>query len=599
VDETDFKTPETALTIANTDIKLIVNGAASVNKNSGGGTHRANGVYGVTFDATDTATVGEIEVSVNVAGALIVFDKFAVLEEVVYDALFAAAAPGYLQPTTAGRTLDVSATGEAGLDWANIGSPTTAQNLSATNIDVDQIIASVSGAVGSVTGAVGSVTGAVGSVAAGGITAASIATDAIDADALAADAITEIQAGLSTAAALATVQADTDDIQTRLPAALSAGGNIKADVLSLGGVVQSLTDLKDFADDGYDPATNKVQGVVLVDTLTTYTGNTVQTGDSFARIGVAGAGLTNIDLPNQTMDITGNLSGSVGSVTGAVGSVTGAVGSVAAGGITAASIATDAIDADALAASAITEIQAGLSTAAALATVQADTDDIQARLPAALTAGGFIKADAVAWNALTTVALPLVPTVAGRTLDVSATGEGGVDWANVGSQNTAVTLANTTISTAQKVDVETIKTNPVVNAGTITFPTTATLASTTNITAGTITTTTNLTTNNDKTGYAIGVGGIASTAFAAGAIDAASLSADAGLEIADAVHDEVVDGVITHRQSIRLLNSASGAKLSGAGTATVFIRDLGDTKDRVTATVDASGNRSAVTRDLT
>lgn len=51
-----------------------------------------------------------------------------------------------------------------------------------------------------------------------------------------------------------------------------------------------------------------------------------------AEIGAAGAGLTNINLPNQTMDITGditgNLSGSVGSVTGAVGSVTGAVGSV-------------------------------------------------------------------------------------------------------------------------------------------------------------------------------------------------------------------------------------------------------------------------------
>lgn len=33
-------------------------------------------------------------------------------------------------------------------------------------------------------------------------------------------------------------------------------------------------------------------------------------------IGAAGAGLTNINLPNQTMDITGNLSGSVGSVSG-------------------------------------------------------------------------------------------------------------------------------------------------------------------------------------------------------------------------------------------------------------------------------------------
>lgn len=63
-------------------------------------------------------------------------------------------------------------------------------------------------------------------------------------------------------------------------------------------------------------------------------------------------------------DIIGNLSGSVGSVTGAVGSVTGnvggnvtgSVGSMAAGGITAESIATNAIDADALAADAANEI---------------------------------------------------------------------------------------------------------------------------------------------------------------------------------------------------------------------------------------------------
>lgn len=39
------------------------------------------------------------------------------------------------------------------------------------------------------------------------------------------------------------------------------------------------------------------------------------------------------------------------------------------------------------------------------------------------------------------------------------------------------------VSDTQKVDIETIKTNPVVNAGTITFPTGATLASTTNITS--------------------------------------------------------------------------------------------------------------------
>jgi len=96
IDDTDFKTAETGLTIANTDIQLVVNGGASANKNSGGGTHRANGVYGITFDATDTATVGEILVSVVVAGALPVFHTFTVVEEAVYDMLFGASAVGYV-----------------------------------------------------------------------------------------------------------------------------------------------------------------------------------------------------------------------------------------------------------------------------------------------------------------------------------------------------------------------------------------------------------------------------------------------------------------------------------------------------------------------
>lgn len=72
----------------------------------------------------------------------------------------------------------------------------------------------------------------------------------------------------------------------------TVAGVPEVDMTHLGGVAQSATDLKDFADDGYDPATNKVQGVVLTDTLTTYTGNTVQTGDSFARLGApAGASI--------------------------------------------------------------------------------------------------------------------------------------------------------------------------------------------------------------------------------------------------------------------------------------------------------------------
>lgn len=68
----------------------------------------------------------------------------------------------------------------------------------------------------------------------------------------------------------------------RIVAAEATAGYPKVDTQLLVGGAQSAADLKDFADDGYDPSTNKVAGVVLADTLTTYTGNTPQTGDAYA-----------------------------------------------------------------------------------------------------------------------------------------------------------------------------------------------------------------------------------------------------------------------------------------------------------------------------
>jgi len=51
-----------------------------------------------------------------------------------------------LRPTTSGRTLDVSAGGEAGVDWANVGSPTATLNLSGTTIKTSTDIATLIGA---------------------------------------------------------------------------------------------------------------------------------------------------------------------------------------------------------------------------------------------------------------------------------------------------------------------------------------------------------------------------------------------------------------------------------------------------------------------
>jgi hypothetical protein len=54
-----------------------------------------------------------------------------------------------------------------------------------------------------------------------------------------------------------------------------------------------------------------------------------------------------------------------------------------------------------------------------------------------------------------------------------------VNWGRVSAPTTTVGLTGTTIASTQKVDVDTIKTNPVVNGGTVTFASNTTVANTT------------------------------------------------------------------------------------------------------------------------
>jgi hypothetical protein len=86
----------TGLTIDAADIRLSKNGANIAGKNSGGGTHDELGMYTITLDATDTNTVGRLQLTVAETGALIVYHEYEVLEEAVYDMLYAASALGYV-----------------------------------------------------------------------------------------------------------------------------------------------------------------------------------------------------------------------------------------------------------------------------------------------------------------------------------------------------------------------------------------------------------------------------------------------------------------------------------------------------------------------
>jgi len=140
LDDTDFVSEEVSLTISNTDIRLSKNGANLAAKNSGGGTHDESGWYQITLDATDTDTVGRLQLFVHETGALPVFAEFEVLEEAVYNHIYASAA-----------ALNIDVNDVQGDVQGN----------------VDGSVASVTGAVGSVTGNVGgNVVGSVASVTA-------------------------------------------------------------------------------------------------------------------------------------------------------------------------------------------------------------------------------------------------------------------------------------------------------------------------------------------------------------------------------------------------------------------------------------------------
>jgi len=60
--------------------------------------------------------------------------------------------------------------------------------------------------------------------------------------------------------------------------------------------------------------------------------------------------------------------------------------------------------------------------------------------------------------------------------------------------------------------------------------------------------------------------------------------------------DGDIDGY-TLEEAMKICLAALAGKVSGAGTTSITIRSADDTADRIVATVDSNGNRSAVTLD--
>lgn len=83
---------------------------------------------------------------------------------------------------------------------------------------------------------------------------------------------------------------------------------------------------------------------------------------------------------------------------------------------------------------------------------------------------------------------------------------------------------------------------------------------------------------------------------------AAAISALNDLSASDvqsAVLGMIIEGSITFQQSMMLANAANGGNTTGMGSSVGHLRDLANTKNRVTATLDSDRNRTVTARDLT
>lgn len=224
-----------------------------------------------------------------------------------------------------------------------------------------------------------------------------------------------------------------------------------------------------------------VQGLTTADTIATYTGNTVQTGDAFARLGVAGVGLTNLGDTR------------------------------------------------------IAHLDADISSR----TKPADTQAAVTNLTNAPTAGDFTATMKTSIG--TAVAASAVASVTGSVGSVTGLTASNLDT-TVSSR-----LASSSYTAPDNISITAIK------------------AKTDNLPAA---------------------------PAAVGDIPTANQNADALLDRAAGVETG-----ITPRQSLRLMLASLAGKLSGAAGTTVSIRDTNDSKNRIVATVDSNGNRSAVTLD--
>ncbi len=480
VDDTDGKTAESSLTIAQADVRLSKAGAVAAQKNDAtSATHDENGYYRVPLDATDTNTEGSLDVCVSVAGALPVVFRYEVLPAEVFDAI-------------------VGGTDKLQVDVVEVDG--SAASLGSGNIDANVVEVG-----GSAVAGVGDFANAVW------------------------DKDVSLYATVNQAGTLLkTAEANTDDLKTTT--------TVKANVVQISGDSVAADNLESYCD-GTTPIPSNVTQIngSSASVASSVDANVTQVG---------GTSVTGPDDLKATVPTTGAIADAVwdeaqsGHATaGTFGSYLDAsVSGVSTGGVSAADIA-DAVWDEALSG----HVSAG-SAGKALADTETD---------AASAASGVAGLND-----------PTAAQVASAVRSELTTELGRVD-ASISSREASGAAAAA--------------------AAGLNDPTAAQVATAVR---------SELSTEMGRIDAAV------SSRSAAG--DAMTLTAGERTSVATALLDlaNAVETGITTREALRAMLAVLAGKVSGMDSNVPVFRSADDTANRVSATTDSSGNRSAVTLNL-
>jgi hypothetical protein len=535
VDSGDGNTEETALTIANTDIKIWKNGATTLaNKNSGGGTHISNGIYYAVLDATDSNIIGPLVIFVHVAGALAIKVECIVYPAEVFDYLFTAAGTDYMKVDIAqidGAALN-AALAQIGINvvnWKGSGAPNnTGDAYARLGAPAGASIAADIAAVKTDTAAILLDTG----------------TDGVVIPQAQADKVWNTAARTLTALGSGLVA----EIWNALTSGMSTAGSIG----------------KKLAD-------------WVVGTIDTYTGNTKQTGDAYARLGAPAGASVSADIA----DLHAHILTALGYIDTEIADILADTNELQTdltnGGrldllIDAIKAKTDLLTLAAIADGVWDEAIAGHlgvgSTGEKLNAAASAGDPWSTALPGAYGAGSAGKIVGDNLNAPVATVDTVVDSIKTVVDDIHNTDLPAVKAVVDDIHNSDLPAVGNMLINIHDVDLAAVKGD--------------TAEALTRI-------------PDAPPGGAGGLPTVDANNHVNGVQDGVELSATA----IDAILDEVVEGTLTFRQMLRVFLSALAEKSGGGGTPNLTFRDHADIKNRIAATVDIDGNRTTVVLDGT